>query len=38
VLTVTERHQLAELLRRLQTAADADSGTSSPARTELADL
>jgi DNA-binding MarR family transcriptional regulator len=35
VLTVTERHQLAGLLRSLQTAADADSTTNS---SELADL
>jgi len=38
VLTATERHQLANLLRRLQTAADADSDANSPARAELADL
>ncbi|MGH3192516.1 MAG: MarR family winged helix-turn-helix transcriptional regulator [Streptosporangiaceae bacterium] len=38
VLTSTERHQLARLLRRLQAAADADSAASSPARPELADL
>src|SRR5712691_11222517 len=38
VLTATERRQLARLLRRLQAAADADPGASSPARPELADL
>ena len=38
VLTATERLQLARLLRRLQAAADADSGGSSPARPEPADL
>jgi DNA-binding MarR family transcriptional regulator len=37
VLTATERAQLARLLRRLQAAADADSGGSSPSRPELAD-
>jgi DNA-binding MarR family transcriptional regulator len=38
VLTATERHQLATLLSRLQAAADADPGGSSPARPEQADL
>jgi DNA-binding MarR family transcriptional regulator len=38
VLTATERHQLGGLLRRLQAAADADSGGSSPGHPELADL
>ena len=38
VLTATERLQLARLLRRLQAAADADSGGSSRARPEPADL
>jgi DNA-binding MarR family transcriptional regulator len=38
VLTAPERHQLASLLRRLQAAADADSGASSAARPELDDL
>jgi DNA-binding MarR family transcriptional regulator len=38
VLTATEKHQLARLLRRLQAATDADSGGSSPAHPELADL
>jgi len=38
VLTDAERHQLAKLLRRLQAAADAHPGGSSPARPERADL
>lgn len=38
VLTATERHQLARLLRRLQAAGAADPAASSPARPELADL
>ena len=37
VLTPAERQQLAGLLRRLRAAADADSGTSHPARPGLAD-
>ena len=37
VLTETEKHQLVRLLRRLQAAADADSGATSPARAEPAD-
>jgi DNA-binding MarR family transcriptional regulator len=38
VLTAAERHQLAGLLRRLQAAADADSGGNPPARPGLAGL
>jgi DNA-binding MarR family transcriptional regulator len=36
VLTAAERHQLARLLHRLQAAAEADSGGSSPAHPEQA--
>jgi DNA-binding MarR family transcriptional regulator len=38
VLTAAEKRQLARLLRRLRAAADADSGGTSLARTEPADL
>ena len=38
VLTPAEKQQLARLLRRLQAAADADSGAGHPARPEPADL
>jgi DNA-binding MarR family transcriptional regulator len=38
VLTATEKHQLGQLLRRLQAAVDADSARGSPAHPELADL
>src|SRR5215831_3899331 len=38
VLTPAEKQQLASLLRRLQAAADADSGAGHPARPEPADL
>ena len=37
VLTAAERNQLARILRRLQAAADADSGGSSPNRPEPPD-
>jgi DNA-binding MarR family transcriptional regulator len=38
LLTATERHQLGGLLRHLRAAADTDSGGSSPALPEPADL
>jgi DNA-binding MarR family transcriptional regulator len=38
VLTPAEKQQLANILRRLQAAADLDSGADQPARPELADL